>query len=70
MSDSKPSKTRKAGVPLNPELRLRLRPVPRTEELPRPVPDPELRAALADMQRRSRVQHERLEVDPDEPEAA
>ena len=68
MSDGKPIKTRKAGVPINP--RPRLRPVPRTDELPRPQLDGETRALMDDMRRRYRVQRERLSLGDDEPEAA
>ena len=47
-----------------------LRPVPRPDERASPKPDAETRALLADMKRRYAVQRERLDVEPDEPEAA
>lgn len=61
---------RKAGTPVYMKPQPRLRAVPETAECPRPEPDPELRALLDDMQRRYRVQRERLNLGDDEPEAA
>ena len=66
MSERKP---RKAGQPVD-DQRPRLRPVPRPVEPERPAPEPELRAWLDDLQRRYRVQRERLNAGDDEPEAA
>lgn len=67
MSTRKP---RKAGTPVYAEPRPRLRMVECTDERPQAKPDPELRAVLDDMQRRYRVQRERLNLGDDEPEAA
>lgn len=65
------NKSRKAGTPVYAKLQPRLRAVPQPEaQRPRPAPDPELRATLDDMQRRYRVQRERLNLGDDEPEAA
>lgn len=60
---------RKPGQPVCAPPQPRLRPVPCPDERPRPEADPELRATLVDMQRRYRVQRERLSLG-DEPEAA
>jgi hypothetical protein len=64
------NKSRKASTPLSTEPQPRLRAVPQPAARPRPEPDPELRAMLDDMQRRYRVQRERLNLGDDEPEAA
>jgi hypothetical protein len=67
VSANKLGQARKLGAPAFPAVRHPLRPVPYPVELPRPVPDPELHAVLADMQRRYRVQRERLSLGDDEP---
>ena len=70
MSTKVPRKPRKASQPAHTEPQPRLRPVPRSDERPQLIPDPELRTLLDDMQRRYRVQRERLNLGDDEPEAA
>ena len=67
MSTNRP---RKAGQPVYAEPQPRLRPVPRSDERLRPEADSELRATLADMQRRYRVQRERLNLEDDDQTAA
>jgi hypothetical protein len=64
------NKSRKANTPVSTETQPRLRVVPQPAVRPRPEPDPEMRAMLDDMQRRYRVQRERLNLGDDEPEAA
>jgi hypothetical protein len=64
------NKSRKASIPVSTEPQPSLRALPQPATRPRPAPDPELRALLDDMQRRYRVQRERLNLGDDEPEAA
>jgi hypothetical protein len=61
---------RKAGTLVYREPSPTLRSVPNPDERPRSKPDPETHAMLDDMQRRYRVQHERLRLGDDAPEAA
>ena len=70
MSVKQPRKPRKAGQPVYVEPQRRLRSVPRVEERPRPKVDADLRDMLDGLQRRARVQRERLNLGDDEPEAA
>ena len=64
------NKLRKAGAPAFPKRRPELRLVKTPDERPRPEPDSELRAILDDMNRRYRVQRERIEHEPDGKDAA
>lgn len=47
-----------------------LRVVPQTDQRAKPTPDPELKATLDDINRRYRVQRERIEAGDDTPDAA
>jgi hypothetical protein len=64
------SKPRKAGEPTFPQPKPGLRLIKPVDERPRPEPDPELKELLNDMNRRYRVQRERIERDPDGKDAA
>ena len=63
-------KPRKSGTPVVPAPQPKLTLLRTRPPRPRPEPDADLQAMLDDMRRRDRVQRTRLEVEPDEPEAA
>jgi len=64
-------KPRLPGVPVYDEPRPKLRLLlPAEPERARPEPDPELKAALDDMQRRYKVRRTRITLDGHDPEAA
>ena len=63
-------KPRRAGTPAFPEKKPGLRLVKSLEERPRLEPDPELKAIVEDLNRRSRAQRERNEREPDGKDAA
>jgi hypothetical protein len=63
-------KPRKASAPAFPKQRPELRLVENPDERPRPELDPDLKATLDDMNRRYRVQRERIEREPDGKDAA
>jgi len=64
------NKQRRAGAPAFPKQEPKLRLVKNPDERPRPELDPELKAIIDDMGRRSRAQRERINPRPDGKDAA
>lgn len=64
------NRTRKAGALAFPKQEPKLRLVKSPDERPRPTADPEMKEILDGMRRRYRIQHERIEREPDGKDAA